>query len=165
MKKVIVFFAICFFIGSGYGLGATKYLDLTWAEFLAGSYKGSANLLKYVEVHDWFRYIPVHFPEQTGVVTSLKAWLGDTSTLYTIRAKLYRINLGTGNKELVFQINTGTVQAVGKRGYTTIDLKTPGASIIDNENYGWVLLIEGDNDSVTTDLLKFFGARITYDAI
>ena len=164
MKKTVGILAICFFLCSGPGFGATKYLDLSWAEFLSGSYMGSANQLWGAAVGDYLKYIPVHFPEQTGTVSYLKAWLSDSSPSYKLIVKLFRVNLSTGEKALVFQINTGATQAVGKKEYTTGILQTAGADTIDNSTYGWFLLVEGDNGSATFDLLKFHGARITYDA-
>ncbi|MBP1768956.1 MAG: hypothetical protein H6P98_3071 [Candidatus Aminicenantes bacterium] len=165
MKKTVVFLAIGVFLCGGLGFGATKYLDLSWAEFLAGSYVGSANNAWGVNVADYFKYIPVHFPEQTGTVTYLKAWLTDSSASYKLLLKLFRVNLSTGEKALVFQINTGAAQAVGKKEYITGILQTAGADTIDSSTYGWFLLVEGDNDSATFDLLKFHGVRITYDAL
>jgi len=165
MKKAIIFLVICVSLGSGYGYGATKYLDLTWTEFYAGSFWGNANSHWYAAVGDVLRYIPIHFPEQSGTISSLKAWLGDLSELYALRLKLFRVNLSTGATELVFQISTGATQAVGKKEYTTSTVQTPGAASIDKSAYGWVLLVEGDNSGPSADLLKFYGVRITYDAI
>jgi hypothetical protein len=164
MKKTVVFLAIGVFLCGGLGFGATKYLDLSWAEFLSGSYMGSANNSWGANVGDYLKYIPVHFPEQTGTVSYLKAWLTDSSASYKLIVKLFRVNLSTGEKALVFQINTGAAQAVGKKEYITGVLQTAGADAIDNSTYGWFLLVEGDNGSATFDLLKFHGVRITYDA-
>jgi hypothetical protein len=165
MKKITVSLAIGAFLFCGYGLGATKYLDLSWAEFLAGSYMGSANQLWGAQVADYLKYIPVHFPEQTGTVSSMKAWLSDSSAAYSLSVKLFRVSLSTGEKKLVFQIYTGAAQAVGKKEYTASTLQTAGADAIDNSTYGWFLIVEGDNGSATFDLLKFHGVRITYDTV
>jgi hypothetical protein len=164
MKKTLAFLAVGVLLCSGASLGATKYLDLSWAEFLGGSYMGSPNLLWGANVGDYLKYIPVHFSDQTGTVSTLKAWLTDSSASYSLSVKLFRVSLSSGEKKLVFQIYTGTTQAPGKKEYTTSTVQTVGANTIDNSTYGWFLIVEGDNASATFDLLKFHGVRITYDA-